>query len=34
MVGPLLKAPGGFTRLLVMVDKFTRGIEAKPIVFS
>jgi hypothetical protein len=32
MVGPLKKAPGGFTRLLVAVDKFTKLIEAKPIV--
>jgi hypothetical protein len=32
MVGPLKKAPGGFTRLLITVDKFTKWIEAKPIV--
>ncbi|XP_025791926.1 uncharacterized protein K02A2.6-like [Panicum hallii] len=32
MVGPLKKAPGGFTRLLIVVDKFTKWIEAKPIV--
>ena len=31
MVGPLKKAPGGFTNLLVAVDKFTEWIEAKPI---
>ena len=31
MVGPLKKAPGGFTHLLVVVDKFTKWIEAKPI---
>ena len=31
MVGPLKKAPGGFTHLLMMVDKFTKWIEAKPI---
>ena len=31
MVGPLKKAPGGFTHLLVAVDKFTKWIEAKPI---
>ena len=31
MVGPLKKALGGFTHLLVMVDKFTKWIEAKPI---
>jgi hypothetical protein len=31
MVGPLSKARGGFTHLLVAVDKFTKWIEAKPI---
>ena len=31
MVGPLKKAPGGFTHLLVTVDKFTKWIEVKPI---
>ena len=31
MVGPLEKGPGGFTHLLVAVDKFTKCIEAKPI---
>ena len=31
MVGPLKKAPGSFTHLLVAVDKFTKWIEAKPI---
>ena len=31
MVGSLEKAPGGFTQLLVVVDKFTKWIEAKPI---
>ena len=31
MVEPLKKASGGFTRLLVEVDKFTKWIEAKPI---
>ncbi|XP_039804824.1 uncharacterized protein LOC120669070 [Panicum virgatum] len=31
MVGPLRKAPGGFTHLLVAIDKFTKWIEAKPI---
>ena len=31
MVGPLKKAPGGFTHLIVAVDKFTKWIEAKPI---
>ena len=31
MVGPLKKGSGGFTHLLVAVDKFTKWIEAKPI---
>ena len=31
MVGPLKKGPGGFTYLLIAVDKFTKWIEAKPI---
>ena len=31
MVGPLKKALGVFTHLLMAVDKFTRWIEAKPI---
>ena len=31
MVGPLKKGPGGFTHLLVAVDKFTKWIEAMPI---
>jgi hypothetical protein len=31
MVGPLKRAPSGFTHLLVAVDKFTKWIEAKPI---
>ena len=31
MVGPLKKGPGGFTHLLIVVDKFTKWIEAKPI---
>ena len=31
MVGPLKKAPDGFTQLLVAVDKFTKWIEVKPI---
>ncbi|XP_025813073.1 uncharacterized protein K02A2.6-like [Panicum hallii] len=31
MVGPLRKAPGSFTHLLIVVDKFTKWIEAKPI---
>jgi hypothetical protein len=32
MVDPLRQAPGGFTHLLVAVDKFTKWIEARPIV--
>jgi hypothetical protein len=32
MVGPLRQAPGGFTHLLVTVDKFSKWIEAQPIV--
>ena len=31
MVGPLKKAPSGFTHLLMAVDKFTKWIEAKTI---
>ena len=31
LVGPLKSAPGGFTHLLVAMDKFTKGIEARPI---
>ena len=31
MVGPLKKALGGFTHLFVVVDKFTKWIEVKPI---
>ena len=31
MVGPIKKGLGGFTHLLVVVDKFTKWIEAKPI---
>ena len=31
MVGPLKKGPGGFTHLLIAVDKFTKWIEAEPI---
>lgn len=31
MIGPLRTAKGGFTHLLVAVDKFTKWIEAKPI---
>ena len=31
MVGPLRKAPRGYTHLFVAIDKFTKWIEAKPI---
>nr|CAB3503789.1 unnamed protein product [Digitaria exilis] len=31
LVGPMAKAPGGFTHLLVAVDKFSKWIEARPI---
>jgi hypothetical protein len=31
MVGPLKTAPSGFMHLLVVVDKFTKWVEAKPI---
>jgi transposase InsO family protein len=31
IVGPLRKAPGVYTHLLVAVDKFSKWIEARPI---
>jgi transposase InsO family protein len=31
IIGPLRKAPGGYTHLLVAVDKFSKWIEARPI---
>ena len=31
LVGPFKKAPGGYTHLLVAVDKFSKWIEARPI---
>ena len=31
MIGPLPTAPGGFTYVLVAVDKFTKWIKDKPI---
>ena len=31
LVGPLKKVHGGFTHLLVTIDKFTKWIEARPI---
>jgi hypothetical protein len=33
MIGPLPTAPGGFNRVLVAIDKFTKWIEVKPITF-
>jgi hypothetical protein len=32
MMGPLKTAPSGFTHLLVVVNKFTKWVEAKPII--
>jgi hypothetical protein len=31
MVGPFKKAPGGYTHLLITVNKFSKWIEALPI---
>ena len=31
LIGPLQRAPGGYTHLLVAVDKFSKWIEAQPI---
>ena len=31
LIGPLQKAPEGFTHLLVAIDKFSKWIEARPI---
>jgi hypothetical protein len=31
MIGPLLTAPGGFNRVLVAIDKFTKWIKVKPV---
>ena len=31
LVGPLKRAPGGYTHLLVVVDKFTKWIKPRPI---
>ena len=31
LVGPLQRAPGGYTHLLVAIDKFSKWIEARPI---
>jgi len=32
LVGPLQKLPGGYTHLLVAIDKFSKWIEARPII--
>jgi hypothetical protein len=31
MIGPFTTAPGGFTHVLIAIDKFTKWIEYKPI---
>jgi transposase InsO family protein len=31
LIGPLQKAPGGFTHLLVDIDKFSKWIEVRPL---
>jgi hypothetical protein len=31
MIGPLPTAPGGFNRVLVAIEKFTKWIEVKPV---
>jgi len=31
LVGPLQSAPGGYTHLLVAIDKFTKWIEVRPL---
>jgi transposase InsO family protein len=31
MVGPWPKAPGGYTHLLVAIDKFSKWVEVRPI---
>jgi hypothetical protein len=31
IVGPLRKVPGGFTHLLVALDKFSMWVEVRPI---
>jgi hypothetical protein len=33
MIGPFKKAQGGYTNVLVAIDKFTKWIEYKPIAF-
>jgi transposase InsO family protein len=31
IVGPLRKVPGGYTHLLVAIDKFSKWVEVRPI---
>ena len=31
LIGPLKRVPGSYTHLLVVVDKFSKWIEARPI---
>jgi transposase InsO family protein len=31
IIGPLRKAPGGYTHLLVVIDKFSKWVEVRPI---
>jgi hypothetical protein len=31
MIGPLPTAPGGFNRVFVAIDKFTKWIQVKPV---
>jgi hypothetical protein len=31
LLGPFMKAPGGFTHLLITVNKFTKWVEEKPL---
>jgi hypothetical protein len=33
MIGPLPTALGGFNRVLVAIDKFTKWIEVKPVTY-
>jgi hypothetical protein len=32
LVGPLQKAPGDFSHLLVAIDKFSKWIEVRPLI--
>jgi hypothetical protein len=32
MIGPLPTVPGGFNRVLVAIDKFTKWIKVKPVI--